>query len=188
MSRANSPAPRWGHPGRDRVRTQEILRCSRAIPCGKRGREREGTVGLGLPPRAIWAAPERGGMWGECSGPGSTPGRGPGPGGGSSLGATCTAGKSELVKMLWCNLLTPRVPPRPQKHQGLRSPGTGMESAPPLGGGDHLLFLLPRPQSRAPHFLVAAPARMPSKLSSTRQSALPRSLDLSFVKTCTEPA
>ena len=46
----------------------------------------------------------------------------------------------------------------------------------------------PAPQSRAPHFPVAAPARVPSKLSSTRQLALPRSLDLSFVKTCTEPA
>ena len=69
-SRANSPAPCWGHPGRDRVRTRDILWCSRAIPCGKRGRESEGTVGLGLPPRAIRAAPE-GGARGE-----SVPGQG----------------------------------------------------------------------------------------------------------------
>lgn len=46
----------------------------------------------------------------------------------------------------------------------------------------------PAPQSRAPHFPVAAPARMPSKRSSMGQPALPQSLDLSFVNTCTGPA
>ena len=65
--------------------------------------------------------------------------------------------------------------------------------------GDHLLgghwvwvttscSRRPAPQSRAPHFPVSAPACMPSKWSSMGQPALPQSLDLSFVKTCTEPA
>lgn len=42
----------------------------------------------------------------------------------SSLGATWASGKRELVKMLW-PLLTPRLLPRSQKHQGLLSPGHG---------------------------------------------------------------